>query len=184
MSHSIRTRQPTHRPADLVQAIPRPTLVQVTPTRRLVVISDRARTGPSLALAHSGRIHKASGSGICPSSLPPASPEDRGAYRASAHLGSPRCDDEGHEPEDEGNRRHHHRAKPHAGAEHRGILDRLTGLALLLCKFDDQNAVLRGERDQDNEAYLGIQIEIEPCGPDSGAQVEQMNEAPVTNALA
>src|SRR5206468_945869 len=85
-----------------------------------------------------------------------------GPHGSPAHLSGARRNDEGHEPKDEGDRRHHHRAKPHLSAEHGSILDRPAGLALLLGKLDDQDAVLGGERDQDDETYLRIKIEIEP----------------------
>src|SRR4051812_39178146 len=49
--------------------------------------SGLARTGP--ALAHSGRIHKASGSGICRSSLPPAYPRRPRCLPRAGSFGQP-----------------------------------------------------------------------------------------------
>jgi len=46
------------------------------------------------------------------------------------------------------------------GSQRRRFLDRQSGLALLLGKCDDQDAVL-GERDQHHEADLGVKIEIQ-----------------------
>ena len=64
--------------------------------------------------------------------------------------------------EDEGDRGHHHRAEPHLRPQRGGFHDRMPGFALLLGEFDDQNAVLGGQRDQHHEADLAVKIEIEP----------------------
>ena len=61
--------------------------------------------------------------------------------------------------QNEGNRGHHHRAKPHARAERRGLPDRHARLALLLGEFDDQDAVLGRQRDQHDQADLRVEIE-------------------------
>ena len=85
--------------------------------------------------------------------------EDRGADVAAADLRGAVGEDQRHEAEHEGDRGHHHRAEPHARAERRGLRDRHALLALLLGEFDDQDAVLGGERDQHDEADLGIEVE-------------------------
>jgi hypothetical protein len=65
-------------------------------------------------------------------------------------------DDEGCQTQDEGDRRHHHRAESHLRTEDRRLLDALAGLALLLRELDDQNAVLCRECDQHDETDLRV----------------------------
>jgi len=61
--------------------------------------------------------------------------------------------------EDEGERRHHHRAKSHSRAEYGGLADVHALLAPVLSEFDDQNAVFGGHRDQHDEPNLGIKVD-------------------------
>ena len=62
-------------------------------------------------------------------------------------------------------------------SEHRGFSNVLTPLALVLGKFDDQNAVLGGQRDQHHEPDLGIEVERQAPkqNPDKRAQDPDRN---------
>ncbi len=82
--------------------------------------------------------------------------EDRGGDAAPADLRCAVRDDERQEPQNEGERGHHHRAEPHPRAQRGGVFDGKARLALLLGEFDDEDAVLGGERDQHDEPDLGI----------------------------
>ena len=82
------------------------------------------------------------------------------ARRLSAPA--PLGDDQRQQAEDEGEAGHHHRpeAQPRA-LDRRSRID-LPWLPLLDRELDDQDAVLGGERDQHDEADLGIDVEGEP----------------------
>ena len=58
------------------------------------------------------------------------------------------------QPEDEGKRRHHHRAEAQSRALGRRLEQRNALLALLLGELHDQDAVLRGQPDQHHHADL------------------------------
>ena len=66
---------------------------------------------------------------------------------------------------DEGEAGHHHRPEPLARALDRGLRDRQAVLAPLLGELDDQDAVLGGERDQHDDADLGVDVVVEPADP-------------------
>ena len=85
----------------------------------------------------------------------------------------------GTRPEDEGEARHHHRAEAQPRALDRGLDDRLALLALLDRELDDQDRVLGGERDQHDEADLGVDVEVEPAttAPRDGAEHADVTES-------
>ena len=72
---------------------------------------------------------------------------------------APCGDDQRVDAEDEGERGHHHGAKPHPRPEHRGLPDVHALLAPVLGELDDQDAVLGGHRDQHDEPDLGVEVE-------------------------
>jgi hypothetical protein len=73
---------------------------------------------------------------------------------------------------DEGEARHHHWTEPQPGSLNGGHADALSGAALLHRKRHDQDAVLRGKRDQHNEANLRVDVEAKPrqCHCDDGGE--------------
>ena len=93
----------------------------------------------------------------------------------SADLGGACSDDQGINTQNEGERGHHHGAKPHRCPEHRGLFDGLALLALILRKFNDQNAIFGGHRDENDKTDLGIEIERE--APDENA--EKRSQIPI-----
>ena len=93
--------------------------------------------------------------------------EDRGADIVAADLGGALRDDQRIDAKDEGERGHHHGAKPHPRAEHRGFPNVHALFAPVLGEFDDQDAVLGGHRDQHDEPDLGIEVEREVKNQDS-----------------
>ena len=72
---------------------------------------------------------------------------------------APLGDDQRQQAEDEGEAGHHHRAEAQPRAFDRGLEDRLAVRALLHRELDDQDAVLGRERDQHDEADLGVDVE-------------------------
>ncbi len=90
------------------------------------------------------------------------SAEHGGADAAPAQLSGAGGDDKRHQARDEGEARHHDGAEPLPGAFDGSLLDRQAVLAPLLGEFDDQDAVLRRQRDQHHQSDLGVKIVIEP----------------------
>ena len=78
-----------------------------------------------------------------------------------AQRPGPLRNDQGQQPEDEGEAGHHDRAEPQACRFDGGRIDVLPELAPLHRERNDQNAVLGGERDQHHEPDLRIDIEAQ-----------------------
>ena len=89
-------------------------------------------------------------------SMPPATPVPTARRREHRRaLGGDERDQAG----DEGEARHQDGAEAGAGAVDRGVDDSHAGLAPRLGELDDQDRVLRRERDQHDEADLGVDVE-------------------------
>ena len=99
-------------------------------------------------------------------------PRQRGRDHAAEHRGADgalggrtgaRGDDQRHQTEDEGEGRHHDGAEPQAGAPSIAAVDDVLALAPLLHReLDDQDGVLGGERDQHDDADLGVDVVVQP----------------------
>ena len=87
--------------------------------------------------------------------------EDRRADGLPRNLRRAARPDQRHQPENEGNGGHEHRPKSHLGAESCGIFKAQPLLALFLGELDDQDGVLRRQRNQNDEPDLRIEIERE-----------------------
>src|ERR1700722_20109819 len=85
--------------------------------------------------------------------------------------------DQREKSEDEGDRRHHHRAESHLRSKNRGLVYIHPGLALFLRKLDNQDAVLGGERYQNDETDLRVKIERQSRhgDPDKGPEYPNGN---------
>src|SRR6187455_1720580 len=66
--------------------------------------------------------------------------------------------DQRYQSEDERNRRHQHSAESHFGAESSSLLKTQPLLTLLLGELNDQDGILRRQRNQNDESDLRIKI--------------------------
>ena len=96
-------------------------------------------------------------------------------WRADVSTGQLRgaCrNDQGKEPEDEGEGRHHHRAEALSRTLGRRFEQGHSGFSLLLRELDDQNSVLGCKADQHDDADLRIKIERQPAKQDCDKRSE------------
>jgi hypothetical protein len=61
-----------------------------------------------------------------------------------------------------------------------GVVERHACFALFLREFDDQDAILGGERDQHHESDLTIEVEIEAGELDAGIGAEDRDDDGLT----
>jgi hypothetical protein len=85
--------------------------------------------------------------------------ENRRAHIMSCNFGRAFRPHERRQTKNECDRCHHHRPETHSRSQCRGLLDARALLALLLGKFDDQDAILCRERNQNNQANLRIEVQ-------------------------
>src|SRR5882757_8099960 len=86
--------------------------------------------------------------------------EDRRAHIMSCNFGCAFRPDERQQTEDERDRCHHHGPKAHFRPQCSSLLDARSLLALLLGEFNDQDAILCRERNQDDQANLRIEVQF------------------------
>ena len=91
---------------------------------------------------------------------------------------APLANDERHDAEDEGERRHQNRPQPDARGFDRRVGDRHAARAQLLGELDDQNAVLRRQADQHHQADLAVDVVDQAAAPLRRAARRESRAAP------
>src|SRR5262249_52262002 len=93
--------------------------------------------------------------------------------QASPHLKAcPGTQKEWYNAENEGERGHQDGPEPQAACCQRGFVPIHAGLILVFGELDNEDGILTGQPDQDDEADLGEDVDITPGGRDAGQRAQ------------